>query len=136
MPDGAATGTERDGRRAARPTVAKTDTGRHARTAFGGLSSIRRRPAMIANVGDRIVIEATPLNETRRVGVITAVGHADGAPPYHVRWLESGQTTLIFPGAEARIEHPVGTAESATPASGLHGFSTSVTPGPHSAASR
>jgi len=61
---------------------------------------------MIARVGDRIVIETTHLSETRRLGVITAVGHADGAPPYRVRWPDDGRTTLIFPGAEARIEHP------------------------------
>ena len=61
---------------------------------------------MIAQVGDRIVLETSQLGETRRVGVITTVGHADGAPPYRVRWLDTGHTTLIFPGAEARIEHP------------------------------
>jgi hypothetical protein len=60
---------------------------------------------MIAQIGDRIVIEATHLSDTRRVGVVTSVAHADGAPPYLVRWLDSGRTTLIFPGAEARIEH-------------------------------
>jgi len=67
---------------------------------------------MIAHVGDRIVIEATHLSETRRVGVVTAVGHADGAPPYRVRWLDDGRTTLIFPGAEARIEHPAEAART------------------------
>jgi len=67
---------------------------------------------MIAQVGDRIVIETTHLSEARRVGVITAVGHADGAPPYLVRWLDDGRTTLIFPGAEARIEHPVEPAQT------------------------
>ncbi|NMO57280.1 DUF1918 domain-containing protein [Actinoplanes sp. TBRC 11911] len=60
---------------------------------------------MIAQVGDRIVLEATHLGDTRRAGVITALSHADGAPPYQVKWLDTGRTTLIFPGAEARIEH-------------------------------
>jgi len=61
---------------------------------------------MIARVGDRIVLEGAHLGDTRRMGVITAVMHADGGPPYHVRCLDSGRATLIFPGAEAHIEHP------------------------------
>jgi hypothetical protein len=61
---------------------------------------------MIAHVGDRLVMEGTHLGDLRRVGVITAVCHADGAPPYRVRWLDDGRTTLIFPGPEARIEPP------------------------------
>lgn len=59
---------------------------------------------MIAHIGDRLVLEGTHLGDGRRVGIIAAVGHADGTPPYHVRWLDDGRTTLIFPGAEARIE--------------------------------
>ena len=59
---------------------------------------------MIARIGDRIVLEGVHLGDSRRVGVITALAHADGSPPYEVRWLSDGRTTLIFPGAEARIE--------------------------------
>ncbi len=61
---------------------------------------------MIAHIGDRIVLDALHPDERRRVGVVTAVCHADGAPPYQVRWLDDGRTTLIFPGPEARIEPP------------------------------
>jgi hypothetical protein len=64
---------------------------------------------MIAHVGDRIVLEGTHLGEARRAGVVVAVAHADGGPPYQVRWLDDGRTTLIFPGAEARIEPPITT---------------------------
>lgn len=60
---------------------------------------------MIAQIGDRIVLEGIHLGDPRRVGVITALTHADGSPPYEVRWLGDGRTTLIFPGAEAKIEH-------------------------------
>jgi Domain of unknown function (DUF1918) len=63
-----------------------------------------REVTMIAHIGDRIVLESTHLGEARRIGVITAVGHPDGSPPYEVRWAGSDRTTLIFPGAEARIE--------------------------------
>ena len=61
---------------------------------------------MIAHVGDRLFLEATHLGDPRRVGVVTAVVHEDGGPPYQVRWLDDGRTTLIFPGPEARIESP------------------------------
>jgi hypothetical protein len=59
---------------------------------------------MDAKTGDRIVIEGTHLGDERRIGIITAVYHLDGGPPYQVRWLDSGRSSLIFPGAEARIE--------------------------------
>ena len=61
---------------------------------------------MIAYVGDRIVLEAAGPEEHRRVGVITVVCGDDGGPPYHVRWLDDGRVTLIFPGPRARIERP------------------------------
>ncbi|SNY59107.1 DUF1918 domain-containing protein [Paractinoplanes atraurantiacus] len=65
---------------------------------------------MIARIGDRIVVEGTHLGDNRRIGVITAVAHADGRPPYEVRWLDDGRTSLIFPGPEARIEQAAGGA--------------------------
>ena len=66
---------------------------------------------MIAQVGDRIVVEGTHVGDRRRIGVITDIVDAGGAPPYQVRWLDSGQTSLFFPGAEAHIERPAaGTA--------------------------
>jgi hypothetical protein len=65
---------------------------------------------MFAHIGDRLVVEATHVGDPRRVGVIVAVSHADGAPPYRVRWLDDGRTTLIFPGPESRIEPPTGAA--------------------------
>lgn len=60
---------------------------------------------MIAQVGDRIILEPQNATDDRRVGIIIAVGQADGGPPYQVRWLDTGRTTLIFPGPEAHIEH-------------------------------
>jgi hypothetical protein len=60
---------------------------------------------MIAQVGDRIIVDETPIGDTRRVGVITALTHPDGAPPYHVRWLNNGHRSLVFPGSDAPIQH-------------------------------
>jgi uncharacterized protein DUF1918 len=61
---------------------------------------------MMAHVGDRLILDATDASDGRRVGIITAVRHDDGAPPYLVRWLADGRTSLIFPGPEALIEPP------------------------------
>jgi Domain of unknown function (DUF1918) len=59
---------------------------------------------MKAQVGDRLVVEGVRLGVPRRVGVIIAVRNPDGTPPYDVRWLDSGRESVVFPGAEARVE--------------------------------
>ena len=51
---------------------------------------------MIAQVGDRLVVQGVHVGDARRVGEIIAVRHADGTPPYEVRWLDSGQEALVF----------------------------------------
>ncbi|HET6529449.1 MAG TPA: DUF1918 domain-containing protein [Actinoplanes sp.] len=70
---------------------------------------------MIAQVGDRLVLDGTYLGDSR-VGVVVAADHPEGAPPYRVRWLDDGRTTLIFPGPEARVEPRTGDARSAVTA--------------------
>jgi hypothetical protein len=45
---------------------------------------------MKAKVGDCLIVEGTHLGDGRRVGVVLEVQHADGAPPYVVRWLDTG----------------------------------------------
>jgi hypothetical protein len=59
---------------------------------------------MKAKVGDRLIMEGTHIGDGRRVGVVVEVQHADGTPPYVIRWLDTGHRTLVFPGASARIE--------------------------------
>ncbi|RZU53535.1 uncharacterized protein DUF1918 [Krasilnikovia cinnamomea] len=59
---------------------------------------------MIARVGDRLVLKGVHLGDLPHVGVITAVRHADGSPPYEVRWLDDGRYALVFPGPEAHVE--------------------------------
>lgn len=59
---------------------------------------------MKANIGDRIVVESVHLGGERRIGVVTGVDHTDGSPPYQVRWLSDGHSTLFFPGPESRVE--------------------------------
>ena len=59
---------------------------------------------MIARVGDRLVLEGIHVGDTRRIGLITEVRHSDGTPPYVVRWQDSGNEVLVFPGPEAHVE--------------------------------
>ena len=59
---------------------------------------------MKAKIGDRLVIERTGAGGVRRAGLVVALRHADGTPPYVVRWLDDEHESLVFPGADARVE--------------------------------
>ena len=59
---------------------------------------------MKAKVGDRVIEEGTHVGDHRRIGVITGLRHDDGTPPYEVRWLDTEQDALVYPGPDARIE--------------------------------
>lgn len=61
---------------------------------------------MKANIGDRLILEGTHVGDSRRVGVILRLRHADGTPPYEVRWLDDGHVALVFPGPDAHVEPP------------------------------
>lgn len=58
---------------------------------------------MRAQVGDWIVVESTHLDQPRREGKVVELRHPDGSPPYMVQWQHSGETTLAFPGPDARV---------------------------------
>ena len=55
---------------------------------------------MRARVGDRLVADGT---DGHRVCEIIGVNHADGSPPYVVRWLTDGHIALLFPGPYTRL---------------------------------
>lgn len=61
---------------------------------------------MKAQTGDRIVLEGTHVGDARRVGVVLEVRHADGSPPYLVKWLDNDHEALVYPGPDARLERP------------------------------
>ncbi|WP_328406119.1 DUF1918 domain-containing protein [Streptomyces sp. NBC_00390] len=70
---------------------------------------------MRAHLGDQLVIESPATGATRRDGEIVGLHHADGTPPYDVRWSDTDEVTLVFPGPDAhirRVEHEPGTRES------------------------
>jgi hypothetical protein len=52
-----------------------------------------------AAAGDRLVVGTDP----ERTGLIIAVPHADGTPPYVVKWLATGHIAMVMPGQFARV---------------------------------
>ncbi|MBV8927942.1 MAG: DUF1918 domain-containing protein [Mycobacteriaceae bacterium] len=61
---------------------------------------------MRAKVGDFLVIKGTTVEQTDQCGEITEVRSADGAPPYVVRWLNSGHIATVYPGPDAIVLTP------------------------------
>ena len=61
---------------------------------------------MQARAGDRIVIRGHRIGGHPRGCEVLAVADPDGAPPYLVRWTDTGQEGLFFPGSDADVEHP------------------------------
>lgn len=60
---------------------------------------------MRAHLGDRLVVESPTTGATRRDGEIVGLHHSDGTPPYDVRWSDTNEVTLVFPGPDAHIHH-------------------------------
>jgi hypothetical protein len=60
---------------------------------------------MRATAGDRIIIKGHQLGEPDRDCEILEVRGDDGAPPYLVRWDDSGHEALFFPGSDASVQH-------------------------------
>jgi hypothetical protein len=58
---------------------------------------------MKAAPGDWLVIEGTHLNDRKRHGLIIEARGPDGAPPYLVRWDDSGTESVVIPSAGAHI---------------------------------
>ncbi|WP_330342137.1 DUF1918 domain-containing protein [Streptomyces sp. NBC_00557] len=60
---------------------------------------------MRAQLGDQLVIDSPTAGTTRRDGEIVGLHHADGTPPYDVRWSDTDEVTLVFPGPDAHVRH-------------------------------
>jgi hypothetical protein len=54
---------------------------------------------MYAQAGDMLVVDG----DSKRVGLILQVPHADGTPPYVVRWQATGHIAMVSPGQFARV---------------------------------
>lgn len=72
---------------------------------------------MYAHLGDRLIVETPTNGVDRRDGEIVGLHHDDGTPPYDVRWSDSGDVTLVFPGPDARVQH--GGGEQTAPDEGV-----------------
>jgi hypothetical protein len=59
---------------------------------------------MKAAVGDRIVTASGVVGGAVRDGVVTECSHDDGSPPYRVRWSDTGEETLVYPGADTIVD--------------------------------
>lgn len=93
------------GHRTTKPTTVKTaDQGEPADHVGGRQLDTTSEVTMIACVGDRLVIKGIHVGDRHRVGIITKLQHADGTPPYEVRWLDNDHVALVFPGPQAHVE--------------------------------
>jgi hypothetical protein len=90
-------------------TVLRPHSGRgadywDARCADGTIHRDTQEDTMKAEVGDRIVVASGTLHRPIRDGEILQTG-AGGGGPYLVRWSDSGNESLFFPGPDAHVEH-------------------------------
>ncbi|WP_030227266.1 pyridoxamine 5'-phosphate oxidase family protein [Streptomyces sp. NRRL WC-3626] len=60
---------------------------------------------MRAHLGDQLVVGSPATGGTRRDGEIVGLHHEDGTPPYDVRWSDTLDVTLVFPGPDAHVNH-------------------------------
>lgn len=60
---------------------------------------------MKAAIGDRVIVQSPTTGALRREGEIIALHHADGTPPYDVRWSDTGRIALVYPGPDAHVRH-------------------------------
>lgn len=65
------------------------------------------KPRLHASPGDRLIIHGHHIGEPERDAEILDVRGADGSPPFHVRWSDSGKESIFYPGSDARVEHIV-----------------------------
>ncbi|MGH9209535.1 MAG: DUF1918 domain-containing protein [Acidimicrobiales bacterium] len=61
---------------------------------------------MRAEVGDTMVVTSHHVGVPERTGEIVEVRGADGGPPFVVRWNDTGEQGLVFPGSDARVQQP------------------------------
>lgn len=62
---------------------------------------------MHALVGDRLHVHGRVVGTHDETSEIIEIRGVDGTPPYVVRH-EDGHEALVFPGADAVVEHPQG----------------------------
>ena len=61
---------------------------------------------MRAVVGDHLHVHGRMVGSSDQTSEIIEIRGVDGAPPYVVRH-DDGHEALVFPGADASVEHPL-----------------------------
>lgn len=61
--------------------------------------------ALTGGPGDRLVIHGHHLGELERDAEILEARGPGGSAPFLVRWGDTGHTTLLYPGSDARVQH-------------------------------
>ena len=62
---------------------------------------------MRAVIGDRLHVRGRVVGTSDQTSEIIEIRGRDGTPPYLVR-RNDGHESLVFPGADASVEHPKG----------------------------
>lgn len=62
---------------------------------------------MHAVAGDRLVVHNRHVGERDRIAEILEVRGDNGTPPFVVRWADTEQEALVFPGPDAVVEHGI-----------------------------
>ena len=60
---------------------------------------------MRSSVGDRIVIRGHRVGGPNRDCEVLQVHGPEGGPPYRVRWGDTGNESLFFPGPDATVHY-------------------------------
>lgn len=60
---------------------------------------------MYAAAGDRLIVRSLHVGEPDRDGEVLEVRGRDGAPPYLVRWSDTGHEGLFYPGPDTIVHH-------------------------------
>jgi hypothetical protein len=60
---------------------------------------------MHASKGDRIIVHGHRTGEPSRECDVLEVHGDDGTAPFVVRWTDTGQEGIFFPGPDATVEH-------------------------------
>lgn len=68
---------------------------------------------MHAQVGDRLRVSGTHVDDREREGKILEVRGTEGGPPYLVLWYDTGHEALVFPGPDAHVEAPPPASDAA-----------------------
>lgn len=56
-----------------------------------------------AHPGDRIIVQAGSVGAHARDGEVLEARGPGGAPPYLVRWSDTGRVSLLFPGPDTVV---------------------------------